>query len=411
MKKIVFTYHRVGNTRYDYNNTCVSKENFEQQIIYINRHFKVLSMEDFLEYSGDETVATVTFDDGYKDTVNTVLPIIEKYSVPITIFVTYHERDGTEFWMSDIIRLIFEGEFKNGNLSFEINGEKIFLTVKDIIDRYNTYYFFRRLFREQNKEFRENVLEALHKQTNMEWKSRAEFCPLDKEDICNLSKHELVDIGAHTIEHVSLAKFSEEIQRKDIENSIEMIKRVTGKKIEYFAYPFGNAEDINEITIKILKENGIRAAFTTKSKVIDETDNEFLLPRINCENNTVEIWKKHVKHKLGLIINDGNENFCGSRMKDDNIKYADKIVICGSGNKLQDVIGFLERIGRKDRIVAVVDNDKNKQNKTIDGCLIFSYEEMYGDDENHWIICNRYDYDIFFQLRNNSIGKIHWWID
>ena len=43
--------------------------------------------------------------------------------------------------------------------------------------------------------------------------------------------------------------------------------------------------------------------------------------------------------------------------------------------------------------------------------MIFSYEEMYGENENHWIIYNRYDYDIFVQLRNNCINKIHWWID
>ena len=410
MKKIVFTYHRVGNTQFDYNNTCVSKENFEQQIIYLKTYYKVLSMEEFLLYSGKDIVTTITFDDGYKETVNTVLPIIEKYNVPITVFVTYNERDVTEFWMSDILRLIFEGDFENGNLYFEIKGEKIFLTIKDINDKYNAYYFFRRLFREQSKEFRKKVLEEIHKQTNIEWKSRAEFRPLDKEDILKLSKHELVDVGAHTVEHVSLAKYSEEIQRIDIENSIEIIQGITGKKVDYFAYPFGNSEDVNNATTKILRENGIVAAFTTKSKIIDETDNNFLLPRINCENDSIEIWKRHISYKLGLITNDDGI-FCGSRTKDEIIKYADKIVICGSGNKLESIINFLEEIGRKEKIVAIVDNDKNKQNQTVDGYLISSYDEIVGDKENHWIICNRYDYDIFVQLKDNSIKKIHWWID
>jgi len=411
MKKIVFTYHRVGNTKFDYNNTCVSKENFEQQIIYMKTTFKVLSMEEFLLYSGEEVVATVTLDDGYKDTINIILPIIEKYNVPITVFVTCNEQEGAEFWMSDIMRLIFEGEFKNGYLSFEINGEKILLTVKDINDRYNAYYFLRRLFRERNKEFRRRALEELHKQTNIELKSRVEFCPLDAEDILKLSKSKLVDIGAHTIEHISLAKFPEEIQRTEIENSLKIIQDITEKKVEYFAYPFGDSEDFSDVTINILRENGIEAAFTTKSKIIDEIDNEFLLPRINCENERIDIWKRKINYKLGLTTNVINEIFCGSRQKDRNIKYANKLVICGGGNKLKSVIDFLEGIDKKDRIVAVVDNDKNKQNKVVDGYLIRSYEKMYDDDENHWIICNRYDYDIYIQLRDNGIDKIHWWID
>lgn len=44
MKKIVFTYHRLGKINSDYNNTCVSKENFEQQIMYNKTHFIVLPM-------------------------------------------------------------------------------------------------------------------------------------------------------------------------------------------------------------------------------------------------------------------------------------------------------------------------------------------------------------------------------
>lgn len=87
-------------------------------------------------------MATITFDDGYKDTISAILPIIEKYNVPITVFVTCNKQNGSEFWMSDVIRLIFEGEFEDGKLSFKINGEKIFLIIKDINDRYNIYYFF-----------------------------------------------------------------------------------------------------------------------------------------------------------------------------------------------------------------------------------------------------------------------------
>lgn len=91
--------------------------------------------------------------------------------------------------------------------------------------------FFRRLFREHNKEFRKNILEELHKQTNIEWKSRDEFCPLDAEDVLNLSRHELVDIRAHTVGHTSLAKFSENIQRIEIENPIKILEGITGKKV------------------------------------------------------------------------------------------------------------------------------------------------------------------------------------
>lgn len=411
MKKIVFTYHRVGSTYSDYNNTCVSQVNFEQQILYMKTHFKIVTMETFLQYTGDELVATITFDDGYKDTVKNVLPIIEKYNVPITIFVTMNERDNDEFWMSDVMRLIFDGEFENDFLSFEIDGEKIYLDVRDISDRYHAYFFLRRLFSEHSKEFRRSVLEELHRQTKIEWKSRIEFCPLCAEDILRLAKNDLVTIGAHTVEHVSLAKFPEKTQRIDIEQSLKKIQNATGEKVKYFAYPFGNVEDVNEVTTKILRENGIVAAFTTNSKIVDETDSELLLPRINCVNDSVDVWVKNIKCHLGTVVNDTSQFFCGIKTKDENIRNANKIVICGCGRKLEEIIAFLKRIGKQDNIVAVVDNDKNKQKQIVGSYLISAYEEYYNDKENHWIICNRYDYEIFVQLRANSVDKIHWWID
>lgn len=410
MKKIVFTYHRVGSMHSDYNNTCVSKANFVQQIIYIKTHFKILSMEDFLDYSGNETVATITFDDGYKDTVNTVLPIIEKYNIPITIFVTCTEQDGKEFWMSDIMRMIFEGEFENSKLSFEIDGHRICLAVKDINDKCNAYLFFRRLFRECNREFRKSILEELHVQSNVEWKSRIEFCPLDEEDLTIIAKNKLITLGAHTIEHVSLAKFTEDIQRLEITNCIERIQSYTGKRVKYFAYPFGYKDDYNDITIKVLKENDIKAAFTTEPKIID-SDDELILPRYNCENEEINMWINNVNNYMGLPASISNEIYCGIKENDREIENADKIIICGNGRNIVKILEFLKKKYLEDRIVAIVDNDINKQCNKNGEIWIHPYEDYYEELGIAWIIYNKYDFEIFTQLVNNGVENIHWWID
>ncbi len=67
--------------------TNVSPENFEWQIDFLNRHFEIISLEK-MGKSKIRRTAAVTFDDGYADNYLTAFSILQKYSVPVTFFLT-----------------------------------------------------------------------------------------------------------------------------------------------------------------------------------------------------------------------------------------------------------------------------------------------------------------------------------
>lgn len=83
-------------------------------------------------------------------------------------------------------------------------------------------------------------------------------------------------IGSHTYDHKNVKKYQAEDWVQQIEKPTKRLEEITGKKMDYFAYPFGlwNKEAIPE-----LKKRGFKAAFILSTKR-DENDPLFTIRRI-----------------------------------------------------------------------------------------------------------------------------------
>lgn len=83
-------------------------------------------------------------------------------------------------------------------------------------------------------------------------------------------------IGSHTWDHHNVKKYQGEDWTTQIDKPTKTLKEITGKDIEYFAYPFGlwNKEAIPE-----LKKRGFKGAFILATKR-DDNDPLFTIRRI-----------------------------------------------------------------------------------------------------------------------------------
>lgn len=70
-------------------NIDVSPERFEAHLRWlVRRRERVVPLGEFLSEPESKSLLAITFDDGFRDNLTVALPLLEKYSLPMTLFVT-----------------------------------------------------------------------------------------------------------------------------------------------------------------------------------------------------------------------------------------------------------------------------------------------------------------------------------
>ncbi len=118
-------YHSVENTPWKYG---VHPQDFKKQIEYLKKNYHIVPLSkiiDFIKGEADllhKSIA-LTFDDGYRDTYKEVFPLIKKYQLPITVFLTTNLAPRPK--LGNLPRLNWEQikeMFASDLVSFEVHG-------------------------------------------------------------------------------------------------------------------------------------------------------------------------------------------------------------------------------------------------------------------------------------------------
>lgn len=237
--KRLLVYHGVDEVgSLTYNTRFISQYHLEQQIAYFRENFRVVSLREYYEEhcSTDKLTIALTFDDGYANNFNRVLPILEKYQVPATFFITaIRAKNHTFLWPDfyDMLRksakeLTFEGkkyiQNKHGNFISQESGELL-----------NQY--LRKLPFANIEVFIQEI--ALKTGLKMENFPTDYYLQMTVEQIKAVSDSPYVTIGSHSHTHADL------VQRPLVESVAEMkfskewLEGITQKEVEAFAFPYG----------------------------------------------------------------------------------------------------------------------------------------------------------------------------
>ena len=65
----------------------ISPERFEQQLRWLSRRRRVVPLVETLSRSKRDSLVAITFDDGFRDNLTVALPLLERFSLPMTLFV------------------------------------------------------------------------------------------------------------------------------------------------------------------------------------------------------------------------------------------------------------------------------------------------------------------------------------
>jgi peptidoglycan/xylan/chitin deacetylase (PgdA/CDA1 family) len=87
-----------------------------------------------------------------------------------------------------------------------------------------------------------------------------------------------MDIGAHTRNHVPLAKVSATEMTEQISGSRRDLERVVGHPVQWFAYPFGSFDDA---VVAAVRKAGFALAVTTQGGTSESSQAPLRMPRIH----------------------------------------------------------------------------------------------------------------------------------
>ncbi len=273
----VFCYHRVADLPIDTWKLAVKPDLFERQIEYIKNNYIVLRSDGDWNRAEGKAAAIITFDDGYEDMYSKMLPILERYKVPATVFVCMGNIDtSNEFWWDELERVVYSAAKEGVELLIE--DEMDIIKLKE--DPKENCYILHPYLKNMNFNKRAELLRKWS--TYIKSPIERNYCrSMSKQQLIELASSDLITIGGHTITHSCLASETKEQQKWEIGESKREIEEIIDKKIRVFSYPFGQKEDFTKETVEIAKEVGYERVFAAFSGMTNAGYTNGYIPRVN----------------------------------------------------------------------------------------------------------------------------------
>lgn len=258
---------------------------FEEIVANAIRKYQVLTLDDAINKMStgiNQNSIVFTFDDGYQDTYTEALPILEKYQVPATIYITSgfisREKYPYEFLLADVIS-------EKKQLTYDIAGKKYTENTESNLEKITIYNKLKDKLRPISDHIRQPVIDSLCDDNVQSFIETDLFMNWDQ--VKKLNRHPLITIGAHTYSHSQLDLFQEQDVNQDIQKGTHDIEHNLDMKVSHFAYPYGGYDDAS---INLVKKNGFKSAVTTKPDYISKgkVKNILKLPRVELAHENID---------------------------------------------------------------------------------------------------------------------------
>jgi len=286
----------------------VTTKTFEQHIQYLTEHYKIIPL-DQLNDLNEENTCIITFDDGWADNYYYAYPILKKYDIPATIFLTTNMVGAYNWPWPDKISY-----YVNKINTFKLNDLLCFL-IKDVFPAESEALLnIPKILSSDNKKFLSEIIISLIKKLSDDKLSiliqeveefigpmgeiitdQAPWLTWDK--IIEMSEHNIY-FGPHTHNHVILTNVTTEKAENEIISSIQTLSSYFKSRPTIFSYPNGN---YNDNIISILRDHGIRIAVTTRNGTVNQSGSLLTLRRIMIHNDMTSTLPLFICKIKGII--------------------------------------------------------------------------------------------------------------
>lgn len=188
----------------------------------------------------------LTIDDGYRNIISNILPVLEEWQIPALIFVNdAHIRETKWLWFNRFHALRLRGKA-----------------------RYEQLQDFAQLNLEETNALLEEWGAPDANSTTSETEQEL-FDGMNERELSQLCTHPLITIGGHTSAHLRMPNETNEVLLKDIKDNKTYLEQFTGYPLQHFAYPEGFTDQRSSA---IVSECGYRYGYMAtpvKPKQVD----------------------------------------------------------------------------------------------------------------------------------------------
>ena len=317
-KTIILLYHRVAEVDLDPWSLSVTPQHFAEHLEVLGKFGHPLSLQQLASAHRDGNIPhrgiVVTFDDGYADNLHHAKPLLKRYDIPATVFVsTGHIGQEFEFWWDTLARLLLQPGQLPEKLCLTLNGSTYEWELGAAANyseeeyqqnrtrqpwgnpagsRLYLYHSLWKLLRPLPEREQLKVLEEIRIWGNIKATNDPMSRSLLPDELHRLAEGDLVEIGAHTVTHPFLPDHSEAFQRDEIKRSKAYLEEVLDRQIASFAYPFGG---YGSETVNLMEDAGFACACSTVKETVWRNSHCFLLPRFGVGNWNGEEFEKQLR--------------------------------------------------------------------------------------------------------------------
>jgi peptidoglycan/xylan/chitin deacetylase (PgdA/CDA1 family) len=249
-----------------FNTLFLTKAAFEEQLQLYTKYCQVISLDDFYKGAADPDRLSVclSFDDGFANNHKYVLPLLEKYKVPATFFITAIRDAGYDILWNDLLCLAYQ----LGPARFSFRDDEFIKTATGKYWSVTTGELLADNLR--NSDF-ETKAELVKKFEHLKGYADEDYwLQLTTTQIREMAASPWVTIGSHSYHHNDLAKVRAREVYKDLLNSKLFLELITGKPVRSLAFPYGS---YNSETIQAAANAGYSQLLATDFlQVTDNTD-------------------------------------------------------------------------------------------------------------------------------------------
>jgi peptidoglycan/xylan/chitin deacetylase (PgdA/CDA1 family) len=273
---------------------CVLRDRFERQIRYLTERFAVLTVGEAIgRLSRGEPLParslSITFDDGYLDTLTRALPVLQRYGAACSVYVpTGGLEEGQLLWWDRVIAALAStrrteldlqevGLTKRSHL-IGLHGVTAANHAEDVLNRLWA------LPATEQEACVDRIEQWLSPQANGLLHAQR----LSVQDLQTLHRQG-VEIGAHSVNHPNLALAETSRLQHELHAGRQQLQSWLQSPVSGFAYPGGH---LDTAAVQAVAEAGYSYALTTQAGINRTPHDSLRLSRIGMPDAEVPDFRR-----------------------------------------------------------------------------------------------------------------------